>query len=171
MTDVTTEDVSIDDLGGAIVDGHVRAFDWSSGFDSWGVAFERTNEEIAQEDYIPRINSLWPLPDTFEVPDDVRDRLDNMTVVNVRDPALSNDVGLYLALTGGGMDMSWHIAQTYVNLGYLPPAALGKLPEMAGMDFNAPGNLRVIEAVKKSHKLMEDRHHSHMSDLDRLTDA
>lgn len=166
-----TTDVNIDDLSAAIIDGATRSFDCTTGWESWEVAFERTDEEINMSEHEPMINTLWPLPDGFEVPDDVRDRLDNMTVVNVRAEALHTDRGLWLALTGGGMDMSWPIARTYVNLGYLPPATLGDLPAMGGMDFNEPGNLRVIEALKQSHSHMADRRHGNMADLDRLKEG
>jgi len=37
----------------------------------------------------------------------------------------------YLALTGGGMDLSWEIARAHMDLGHLPPAWI-RLPDMAG---------------------------------------
>jgi hypothetical protein len=37
-----------------------------------------------------------------------------------------------LALTGGGMDLSWEICQSYIALGLLPPIHFARLPEMAG---------------------------------------
>ncbi len=37
-----------------------------------------------------------------------------------------------LALTGGGMDLSWEIAEAYLRLGYVPPFHLSDLPAMAG---------------------------------------
>lgn len=40
-----------------------------------------------------------------------------------------------MALTGGGMDLIWEIAEAYMRLGYLPPARL-RLPKMAGYDPN-----------------------------------
>ncbi len=40
-----------------------------------------------------------------------------------------------LALTGGGMDLSWEICAAYVRLGYLPPVAYaGDLPRYSGGD-------------------------------------
>lgn len=38
----------------------------------------------------------------------------------------------YMALTGGGMDFSWEIAEAYMRLGYLPPLHFANLPQMAG---------------------------------------
>lgn len=41
-----------------------------------------------------------------------------------------------LALTGGGMDLSWEIAEAYVRLGYYPPTWLD-LPAMSGRGTSA----------------------------------
>lgn len=42
-----------------------------------------------------------------------------------------------LALTGGGMDLSWEIAEAFVRIGYRPPVDVcGTLPRMAGMTIN-----------------------------------
>lgn len=160
---------SIDDLSAAVIDGCTKHYGFHNHDNptEWAVAFRRTEEERQRERFEPMINTLWPLPDRFDVPDDVRDRLDNMTVVEV-----SEDDGLnhYLALTGGGMDMSWSIARTYVFLGYLPPSTLGKLPGMGGMDYDAPENRRARLALRKSHSLMRDRLAGYIRDLDALDD-
>jgi hypothetical protein len=39
---------------------------------------------------------------------------------------------LALALTGGGMDLSWEICEAFMVLGYLPPLHFADLPGMAG---------------------------------------
>ena len=39
---------------------------------------------------------------------------------------------LGLALTGGGMDFTWDIAEAFIDLGYLPPLHFCDLPGMAG---------------------------------------
>lgn len=72
--------------------------------------------------WFPKINLAYPIPH-LELPDDWRSHLVNMTVVNIFDEP-------HLALTGGGMDMRWAIAETYINLGYYPPADVCKLPSM-----------------------------------------
>lgn len=168
MPEQQTDDATTEDLSAALIDRDTRQFDFLNARErgvSWRVAIDRTDEEINNGRWEPMVNTLWPLPDEFEVPDDVRDRLDNMTVVEIEG---HDETATALALTGGGMDMSWHIARTYVNLGYLPPATLGKLPEMAGMDYDAPENERAIRALNKSHRHMIDRHSRHTKDLARL---
>jgi len=37
-----------------------------------------------------------------------------------------------LALTGGGMDLSWEICEAFMRLGFLPPLHFADLPAMAG---------------------------------------
>jgi hypothetical protein len=37
-----------------------------------------------------------------------------------------------LALSGGGMDLSWEICEAFMLLGYLPPVHFASLPSMAG---------------------------------------
>ncbi len=54
-----------------------------------------------------------------------------------------------LALTGGGMDLSWEICMAYMVLGYLPPLHYADLPGMAGKRAT-PYNLAVIAACKRS---------------------
>lgn len=54
-----------------------------------------------------------------------------------------------LALTGGGMDLSWEICEAYTRLGYLPPIHYaGRLPRMA--DTYDEGKRRVIAAAKRA---------------------
>ena len=56
----------------------------------------------------------------------------------------------YLALTGGGMDLSWDINKGYINLGFTPPAHFCRnLPEMAGMRFTKE-NEEVILGCRRS---------------------
>jgi hypothetical protein len=42
----------------------------------------------------------------------------------------TDDGEVYMALTGGGMDLSWEICEAYILLGYLPPTHF-ELPAMA----------------------------------------
>jgi hypothetical protein len=53
-----------------------------------------------------------------------------------------------LALTGGGMDLSWEIAEAYVRLGYYPPSWL-ELPAMSGRGESAKD--RAIASALATH--------------------
>lgn len=54
-----------------------------------------------------------------------------------------------LALTGGGMDLSWEIAQAFVTLGYLPPTHFSDLPAMSGIE-NQPHTAYIVSAMIES---------------------
>ncbi len=72
----------------------------------------------------------------------------------------------YLALTGGGMDLSWEICEAYMRLGYLPPTHFARLPRYAGT--HGEKHLLIVEAMKKSHELQIGWLQSNVDDLNRL---
>jgi hypothetical protein len=53
-----------------------------------------------------------------------------------------------LALTGGGMDLSWEICEAYIALNMLPPAHFADLPRMA--DRWTEGKQRVLDAMRRT---------------------
>lgn len=56
----------------------------------------------------------------------------------------------FLALTGGGMDLSWEICEAYVRLGCCPPVHFcADLPRMGGMKLNGRTGL-VLAAAERS---------------------
>lgn len=79
---------------------------------------------------------------------------------------LNDDDKVYLALTGGGMDMSWNIAETYILLGYLPPAWL-RLPKMAGTPLNKRNKL-IIGALRRSYVISKTWGDSKIADIDNV---
>lgn len=98
----------------------------------------------------PMMNCVWPL---------VTGDFDEETAAKLIDlPLCLVEVGgaVGLALTGGGMDLSWEIAKAYMVLGYLPPATLD-LPGFAGREFTTPAYVNVIQACWKSQQAMIDR--------------
>lgn len=115
----------LEGLSYELVDAKPRPFTFSNGYgQTWDIAFPLTNAEFESETYFPIYDFVYPLGDGFALPRDVREKLCNTTVVRLSDAC-------YLALTGCGMDMTWEIAETYINLGYFPPAHFSRLPEMA----------------------------------------
>jgi len=74
-----------------------------------------------------------------------------------------------LALTGGGMDLTWEICAAYIHCGYLPPLHFCDLPRMA--DKHRHSHWRpVIEACLNTLKVIETRVSSRASDLAKLYD-
>jgi hypothetical protein len=54
-----------------------------------------------------------------------------------------------LALTGGGMDLSWEICEGFARLGYLPPVHFANLPGMAGYP-RTDAQRATLDACKRS---------------------
>lgn len=112
------------DLSCEVIGEKPRYFNFAEGYpERWELAV--TPDEEDEDSYMPMMNYLYPLGENFEVSDDWKDKLVSMTIVQV-------DEEFYLALTGGGMDMSWEICESYINLGYYPPTHFCQLPHMAG---------------------------------------
>jgi hypothetical protein len=79
----------------------------------------------------PVMNYHYPLPDTtLRVGDEyaAAEAIRDLPLCLVR----FGDGSLSLALTGGGMDLSWEIAEAFTRLGYLPPLHFCDLPRMSG---------------------------------------
>lgn len=112
-----------------------------------------TEEEIESGEYLdefaPMINYYYPLPKDGR-------RYDEKDAEKIRHLPLSiiyfpNEDLYALALTGGGMNLSWEICEAYILLGYLPPISFCDLPNMADKEYDSR-NKRIIEACKESLK-------------------
>ncbi|MBE3087249.1 MAG: hypothetical protein IMZ52_00585 [Actinobacteria bacterium] len=143
----------ISELWADTADGTTTEFyDWREHplGEDWDVAFELTEKEMENEDWFPMMNYRYPIPDFDEKhlsTKDIKKALQHVALTVVTD--LKSDEK-YLALTGGGMDMSWDIVKAYANLGFAPPARFCRnLPSMAGMRLT-PDNEEAIEACRKS---------------------
>jgi hypothetical protein len=170
----TTEQINVEDLSHeCVTTEHVDA-DWSEGYpERWEYrevedceACERpaichgnqrtcSNEECElydepqDTDYSegPMMNYYYPLPERPD-DDDVVLALDGLPlcVVDFNSEFESNSA---LALTGGGMDLSWEICEAHMRLGYLPPVDYCSLPQMAGRG-QSPRDRKIIEACRAS---------------------
>ena len=137
-------------------------FNFGEGYtETWDIALNLTEEEQQSEQYNPMMNYIYPLPRVEDFERDmgnlfgdnwqtkIKKQLSNTTLVNLLDSEGYTDA-YYLALTGGGMDFSWEICESYINLGYLPPLHFCDLPAMAGIDYNKSKTKRIIQACKRS---------------------
>ena len=73
-----------------------------------------------------------------------------------------------LALTGGGMDLSWEIVGAFVALGMLPPVHFADLPRMADRRTATVDTLTAIAACQRSCEVMAgwiDRRAKSLADL------
>ena len=124
------------------------------GYDDLAKHFKLDGDEIRSyidegpdHGWEPMMNYAYPLG--AEPPDDWKTRMVTCTCVEI-------DGEYYLALTGGGMDLSWEICETFMRLGYWPPAHFARLPEMAGRG-TSDRDKWLIEGCRKSLEGMRDR--------------
>lgn len=113
-------------------EGAPEEFDDDAHLEELREACEKACEEARDDDaYSPMMSYAWPIPGCdLDGANALRLALDGecMTLVSI-------DGEPHLALTGGGMDLSWSIARSYVALGYWPPATL-TLPDFAESHFD-----------------------------------
>ena len=139
-----------------------RYFNFS--MDRWSIPLNLTGQEIKNREYVPMMNYIYPLPESFEIPDDWRKKLCDTTIVEI-------DGEYWLALTvkgkdETGKDMRWSICRTYINLGYYPPIELCNLPD-TGMD-KTRGKRKIIEACLMSAELVKLKYEVLVRNLKRM---
>ncbi len=149
----------IKDLSAACINEKPRDYDWSQG---WGEHWdfneavecscgsiltasghsecEKCESEVLADG--PMMNYFYPCD---RITFDDAEKLKDLPLCIV---CLDNEE-YGLALTGGGMDLSWEICEAYILLGYLPPIHFCDLPAMAGKKLNAR-NKRIIAACRRS---------------------
>lgn len=96
-----------------------------------GCAVNLTEQDIEDDGEGPMMNYYYPLPDLRRVGDDPHEaasRIADLPLCVVE----FQDGGYALALTGGGMDLSWEICEAFTRLGFLPPVHFADLPAMTG---------------------------------------
>lgn len=110
-------------------------YDWSEGFDErWKIILPRNanpdDDDFCYDDYAPMMNYYYPLPDKPADPERLATLLDRYVPLTL---VYFPQENLYaMALTGGGMDLSWEICYAYILAGYLPPFHFCRLPILAG---------------------------------------
>jgi hypothetical protein len=165
----------IDELYASAIDVVPRHFDFSEGHgDTWeyrgavrcsecGAAILADHGEEQHRDidpasecdgYVgsdgPMMDFLYALP---VAPDDdkIVEALADLPLCVITLPNAIEGEDTFLALTGGGMDMSWSIVEAYVRLGYLPPVYFS-LPSFAGATLTT-NRQRIIEACEESQRV------------------
>lgn len=113
------------------------------------------DEMFSNEHFAPMMNYIYPLPDFRLDPGDAQERIEdtNCVIVLIAEDGKCPDVP-YMALSGGGMDLSWDICEAYMLLGYLPPVHFCNLPNFAGKKLDETSKW-VVDGCKKSCELAE----------------
>lgn len=163
--------VDIDKLWGGTADEKPESYDYyhKSYGEDWDIPFSQTEEEMENEEFAPMMNYFYPIPgfDDKKLGDDeIKGALSDAGSVTLIEKLDSGDKGL--ALTGGGMDLSWDICAGYINLGFLPPAHLCRnLPRFGGATLTE-GNKRVIEGCRRSLNVSTGWNESGLAKLDEI---
>lgn len=95
----------------------------------------------------PMMNYYYPLPN-FSARD-VAEFSKNLKDLPVCIVEFTDEEEYGLALTGGGMDLSWEICEAYTRCGYFPPTHFCDLPAMAGRGTSRRDRL-IIQACRRS---------------------
>lgn len=108
----------------------------------------------------PMMNYYYPLPNYLGDRDPEADQLllhesaANVVLARITD---GTEDGYALALSGGGMDLSWDICLAYILLGYAPPLHFCDLPEFAGQDNRGEPFWSILKACLQSVEAKEQR--------------
>lgn len=123
-------------------------------------AFEQDDVEN-DDQWLPLMNYAYPLPRGVRSTDSWHRIMSCTTIVVI-------DGKDYLALTGGGMDLTWEICEAYINCGYWPPAYFaGRLPKMSGRGASERDRM-IINACRVSLRNMAEAQMRSFYELDNL---
>lgn len=99
----------------------------------------------------PMMNYYYPLPG-FDM--DVEDAAKAIVDLPLCIVHFEDTDEYALALTGGGMNLSWEICAAYLKLGYMPPLHFADLPKLAGgPQIGFAAGKRVLRAMEQSIKV------------------
>lgn len=122
----------------------------------------------------PAMNYCYPLPRNVE-PLDAAKQIAHLPLCLIEWGDGSGHGGFALALTGGGMDLSWDICEAFMCLGELPPVKYaGDLPDQG--EYGARARY-VLAGARKSVRVAgnwlanQRRHLKHIAARVRETDA
>ena len=109
---------------------------------------------LERPEIAPMMNYYYELP--YYEGDPEEDQLtlyqSSANVVLVRMPNIKDNGDSYaLALSGGGMDLSWDICHAYILLGYAPPLHFCNLPDLGQDNRQEPYQL-ILKACLQSAK-------------------
>jgi hypothetical protein len=140
-----TKMTPVRDLSAANIDSKPQDFDWSEGYaEKWEffAASEEDgkllcswegDEDFSFDGHGPMMNYYYPVDSYGFDPHEAARALAHLPLCVVE-----IDGDKYgLALSGGGMDLSWEICEAFMRIGSLPPVHFCELPAMAGRGTSA----------------------------------
>ena len=129
---------------------------------------------LERPDCMPMMNYYYALP--YYEGDPEADQLtlyqSSANVVLVRMMGVDGDEDTYvLALSGGGMDLSFDICHAYILLGYAPPIQFCDLPDFADQDNKQEPFWSILKACLKSTEALAKRATYRKGQLIRLIES
>lgn len=142
-------------------------------YDTWNVIYPyftdtiEEDEDMSLEDFDPMMNYYYPLPDHRDYTGEDARKMEGLpiTLVEVKE---DDDWIMALALTGGGMDLSWEICEAFMALGFSPPIHFCRLPNMAGYREQKGNFEKIIDACIESIKVKKRNLDFMIKDLEML---
>jgi len=159
-----------------------RNYDWGRGYgEEWEIiqpydwdAFSEEDEEENEgktgyysyegmlESNQPMMNYYYPLPDRYDFDDEDARKINHLPLCIIY---FTESEEYALALTGGGMDLSWQICEAYICLGYYPPVHF-RLPRMG--KYATEKNLAIVDACIKGREVLKQWQNGDIEDLKRI---
>lgn len=135
-----------------------------------------TEQELEdfREQQAPMMNYFYPLTEYGSFPSDKPEQAAYHLWKKAGAVTLVRLLGDYpgrseygLALTGGGMDLTWDIAEGYMLMGYLPPFHYTRLPNFAGQG-NSTQNKWILAGCRRSINVMEGWTEARRKDIQQI---
>lgn len=159
---------NIRDLSAACIDSKPVNYDWSEGYpEKWdyyacerreayrddpAMIVESWNNETDQSVDGPMMNYYYPLAGDGPGKEELAHRIIDLPLCVVH----FDDDTFALALTGGGMDLSWEICEAFMLCGYLPPVHFCDLPVMGGRGTSSRDRW-IIAGCRRSLQIAKSR--------------
>lgn len=177
MTTRKADSLRVKDLENLRVDsllGKPVNYSWSDNYgdgETWEVIQPFNQDDFKEEDDYysevdenqPMMNYYYPLPDERRYDEDDAKAIQHLNLCLVE---FVEDGTYALALTGGGMDLSWDICEGFIRLGYYPPVHF-RLPNMAGTP-NDKHHLTIIQACIKGREIVKQWMDNDIRDFESL---
>lgn len=138
--------------------------------DEWAEAQSLTRCSRQGEDALdlgaegPMMNYRYPIAEGTATKDNARE------LVHVALCLVAFEDEEFLALTGGGMDMSWEICLAYITLGFYPPTHFG-LPAMADKYLDHPTTALVLAGSQIANEIQAQWAARRAEDLSRMAES
>lgn len=108
-----------------------------------------------RDSFDPMMNSLWPVDLAYGRGEAEAARLINLHAGST--VLVTIDDETYIAMTSGGMDLSWHIAAAYVCCGCVPPVRILENLERSPFQTSKAARAAILTAWREGARFMASK--------------